>query len=188
MFHISSCFYSERFRKLVDRLKKEGTLKEGPLYELDKTVYLVALPFVILCSLFFLIEGYLRVDLLVLVLFLWVVLSAFAVRYTINKIIIPYTIGVLKPVFLEDDPQYHPVLLSIWGWTIRYSAYDDFGNLGASYKSPHIPKELFDKDEFLSSPVEAYFDPENPERNCPKVLGLVKKFKMIETTFEGEAA
>lgn len=187
MFYIASLFYPARFKRLIASLKKEGTFRREPLRELDRNIYVISLPLVFLCLLFFLIEGYLRIDLLALVILLWVVLSAFSVRYIIKKIIIPCTVGRLKPVFLEEEPEYFPVLMSVWGWSFRYSAYDESGNLGSSYKSPHIPKNIFNKEEFLSLPVEAFFDPENPKNNCPKVLGLIEKFRMTtDSVFEGE--
>jgi hypothetical protein len=178
MFYISSIFYTRRFKRLIADLKHEGSFTARPLRELDRNLYILAMPLIILCILFFLIEGHLSLDLIMTVTSLWAIFGLFSTRYVIKKIIIPCTIGTLQPVFIEENPVFHPALMSIWGWSFRYCDYDANGNLGGSYKSPHIPKQMFDKDAFLSQPTQAFFDPENSKNNCPRISGLIHSFRM----------
>lgn len=192
--HISSLFYTARFRKLIADLKQQGVFREAPLYELDKLVYLAFAPLLIMGAAKLLKGGTVSWLLLLILAAMGVSLSLYETNYRINKIIIPCSIGRLEPVILETEPFYGQVHLGMRAWVFFYyfeSPNKQFSDLAGirlpkSYRSPFIPKELLNKGEFLSQPKRAFVDPENPENNCPYVRPFVHKYRMTTSSISME--
>lgn len=184
--HISSLFYTARFKRLVADLKQQGVFREEPLRDLDKLVYLAFSPLVLANALALLKNGIVAWDLFLILVAMAISLSFFEIRYRINKLIIPCTTGQPEPIALEGGPFYGHIHLGMKAWIFFYyfEAPDKKSReiaglrMPISHRSPLIPKKLFDKEKFLSEPKVAFVDPENPKNFCPYVEGLLKKYRM----------
>ena len=197
--HPSSIFYTRRFKELIAELKDRGVLRESPLYQLDKFLYAAASPIYIICPILLFIDGKVPFDFLAVLVLLFVALSYYQIRYYINKIIIPCTVGKFTPIFLETNPVYGPygsVALASWAWAFRY--YFETGDkpelsplgiaMPKSYRSPFIPKKFFDEERFLREPKWALVDPKNPQNFCPYVEGFTQNYRITKVPIDVEKA
>ena len=144
------------------------------------------LPLFIICIPMLLTDRLITLQLFLSIACVALVAAFREIRYRINKIIIPYTVGILEPIILQREPTYGLVYITTRAWTFTYFfEKKDMSNthiLGTtypkSYDSPLIPKNVFDKKKFLSSPLKAFVDPENSDNNCPYIDGFIQKYRM----------
>ena len=176
MFHISSIFYPKHFRQLIAQLKNEGTFRDRPLRELDRYVYSATALGVGACAIFYIGGKPLPVEGNVAIFLMMVFACYVDIRVIIREIIIPYTIGTIRPFLLPEEPFY--VWPSRLGWVVRYILYDDAGNLGKEYRAKGIQKRAFDKAAFMSSPYEALVDPQNIDCNYPRIPHFEEVYRM----------
>jgi hypothetical protein len=192
--HISSIFYTSRFRKLIQNLKKSGAFREAPLYELDKGVLLAAAPLYTIIPFEYFTRGHISPSLFLTLILIFIVLSFRDIRYKINKVIIPCTIGTLEPITITVTPTYRVIVLMMKAWVFYYrfdarkKTYSSVfgGRFDKEYKSPLMSKKEFNPQDFLTGANKAFVDPENNENCCPYVEAIVQKYRMSSVPIKME--
>ena len=104
-------------------------------------------------------------------------------RYWINRVIIPCKVGTLKPVVVDEATIVIVFRVSAWAFYYHFEGDKRSGRffgmrIPKEYKSPRIPKKLFDKQKFIAEPKMAFVVSENLDDNCPYIEGLVQKYRM----------
>jgi len=180
--HPSSIFYTRRFKNLIAELKRQGVFREAPLYELDKFAYLAATPLYIWPLLVW-HDGFPSLQPIFLFVFVMVPLWAFETRYWINRVIIPCTMGTLKPVVVDENSISYAPRRRGWRFCYFFEGDERSGSflgirIPKEYRSPLIPKKLFDKQKFIAEPNTAFVISDNPDESCPYIEGIVQKYRM----------
>lgn len=188
--HLSSLFYTRRFRKLIAELKQKGVFREEPLYELDKLAYWAAMPLYIWPLLIW-YDG--RVSLHPLLLFAFILVPVWIreTRYWINRVIIPCTVGTLEPIVVDEKTI--STVFPFSAWVFYYHFEEDERSrrfLGMwvpkEYRSPLIPQKLFDKEKFIAESKMAFVVSKDFNNNCPYIEGLVQKYRMTTVSISNE--
>ena len=176
MFHVSSIFYPKRFKRLIAQLKREGTLRDRPLRELDRYVYSAIVLSIGACAIFYIGGKPLPAEGNAAILLMMAFAAYLDVRAIIHRKIVPYTVGTIQPFLLPEDPFY--VHFRKRGWVVKYILYDDAGNLGKEYHVDGIQKRAFDKAAFMAAPYEALVDPQNIDCNYPRIPRFEEVYRM----------
>jgi hypothetical protein len=176
--HISSIFYSARFKAILRDLRAKDHLREEPLGRLDKTVYINLLIALVAAML---ICFYGR-EISYLLIFAFLFMAIFAVwvdiRERIKKIIIPCSVGYLVPMDLETEPEYKNISYMERAWVFRYSIFLQDDQWISDCVGPYLEKKLLDMDSFNALPKLAFVDPENVKNNCPYIEEVVDRYRV----------